>query len=141
MKKLFFLLFGFWFLVFNDSLHAGVEVQNAANARKNSQKGYDFYDSSGAKTGYSIPNKRGGYDFYDVHGNVTSSLRQEEKGKNTYAFQDASGIKKGSLKKAPSGEYIYKDKQSGRQASSAPYVRGDVGSLSPDVFQGKKRVK
>ena len=139
MKPLtsFLLVSGFWLLV--TVTHAGVELQSSGSSRKNTLKGYDFYDSSGKKTGYSMSNRRGGYDFYDVHGNKTSSTRQADKSIGGYNFHDASGIKKGSLKKAPSGEYIYKDKLSGKEARSAPQFRGGLGSLSPDEFQGKRR--
>ena len=126
-------------LLMSQEAFSGVELQKTGSAKKNVQKGYDFYDSSGAKTGYSIPNRHKGYDFYDTHGNKVSSLKKEEGSKNSYTFRDSYGIRQGGLKKGASGEYLYKDTRSGKAVSSVPQVQGDIGSLSPEAFQGEKK--
>lgn len=136
IKPLIFLLA--LLLLNNTTVNAALEYQRLGAAKPNSQKGYDFFGEADKKTESSLPNKHGGYDYYDARGNRTGSLRQVEKSKNYY-FYDADNIFRGTLKKSPSGIYYYKDTQSGKLIDSIPQVPGKLGSLSSNVFQGKKR--
>ena len=125
-------------LLLVDSASAAVRLQRLGSTKANSQRGYDFYDTNEVKIGYSISNRRDGFNYYDGSGNKIGELKKPDKDKEVYTFYDASGIKKGILTKMPSGVYYYKDVQSGKLTDSIPQVPGRIGSLPPDLFQGKK---
>lgn len=120
------------------SAHAAVRLQRLGSTKANSQKGYDFYDTNSVKIGYSASNRLGEFNYYDGSGNKIGELKKPDEKKEEYVFYDSSGIKKGVITKMPSGAYYYKDVQSGKLVDSVPQVPGKIGSLPPDIFQGKK---
>lgn len=118
----------------------GVEYQGTTeSSRKNALGGYDYYDQAGKRTGYSVPNRSGGYDYYDASGNKTGTLRKASKKDASYTFYDADRIRKGTLKRGATGTYSYRDVQRGTTTESASQLRKEIGSLSPETFQGQKR--
>jgi len=113
-----------------------VKYQRVRSAEKNSLGGYDYYNSAGKKTGYSRLHRKNGYNYYDNEGNKVGSLKLKNKLKKTYTYYDSQGIRKGTLKRRASGIYYYKDRDSHNIVDSVPSVKGELGSLSPNVFQG-----
>jgi hypothetical protein len=123
-------------MLITDRSFCGVEYQGTAEAsRKNALGGYDYYDKKGKRVGYSIPNRSGGFDYYDASGNKIGTLSRKE-GDKSYIFYDGDKIRKGSLKRGATGTYSYRDIQRGTSTESATQLRTEVGSLSPETFQG-----
>lgn len=115
-----------------------VKHQRIRSSVKNRFGGYTFYSPTGKKTGLSKPNRKGGYDYYDGQGNKVGSLKARDKRGRFYNYYDANGIKTGTLRKRASGIYYYQDINSGSIVDSIPEKRGELGSLSPQTFQGEE---
>ena len=102
--------------------------------RKNQLGGYDYYDKSGNKIGYSKKTHAGDYIYYDNEGNKTGVLKQD-KSKKAYIYYNASNIPSGTLRKTTTGEYRYKNAREGGLTSVIPPPGENIGFVPPSSFQ------
>jgi len=105
-----------------------------STTRKNEVGGYDYYDSSGTKTGYSQKTYKGDYVYYDNAGNKLGALKKDKK-EGTYTYYNADNIATGTMRKTPMGDYRYTDKSEGGLRSITPPGSEDIGFMPPDTFR------
>ena len=60
-----------------------------------------------------------------------------EKKEGSYSFYDSAGIKTGSLKKTPRGDFVFKRDFKGGLEGFTPAVGQDVGYIDPASFRGR----
>lgn len=121
--------------------------KGTANSRPNLSGGYDFYDSSGKKIGYSSKHRGGGYDYYNQHGNKTGSLKPSKE-TGVYQYYDADNIRRGRVATHPYGGYRYYEKKEGFENPQQKQIRRDyeyenpygsgIETLPPGVIKGEE---
>jgi S-adenosylmethionine hydrolase len=121
------------FFIFSN-VFAQVEEQNLGETKTSTEGTYNFYNTkTKEKTGYSQKRKKD-IIYYDRHGKIIGTLKQDRKKKEGYNFYNADGVRIGSLRKRPTGSYMYLDTTSGKIVEAAPLNRKDVSSISPEIF-------
>lgn len=119
-------------------IFAQVEEQSAGEAKSGTQGGYNFFNTkTKEKTGFS-KKKRSDIVYYDKRGNIIGTLKKDRRRKDAYNFYSPEGIRMGALRKRVNGAYSYLDTHDGATFEVLPLSRGEVSSLSPETFIGKK---
>lgn len=123
------------------------DPKGTSYSRPNVSGGYDFYDSSGNKIGFSTKRKGGGYDYYDQYGNKTGYLKSTPKG-GVYDYYDADNVRRGKVASHPYGGYRYYEKKEGLITPDQTQIRRDheykdpygsgIEILSPGVIKGEE---
>jgi hypothetical protein len=102
------------------------EQPGTAQSKPNVSGGYDFYDTTGAKTGSSSKRPDNGYDYFDQHGNKTGSILQD-KDTGDYEYRDVEEIDRGSLTKEAYGGYRFKTKGEDIATAEQANIRRSYG--------------
>src|SRR3989338_454237 len=125
------------FAMFNNEFCYGQFYQKAdygevKDTKKNEFGGYDYFDKSGNRTGYSVRTHDGNFIYYDTDGNKTGMLKKENK--DTYSFYDSANIKTGTVEKTPRGDFIYKRSFEGGLEGFTPPAGENIGYVDPNSF-------
>ncbi|MDP2924557.1 MAG: hypothetical protein Q8O30_12725 [Candidatus Omnitrophota bacterium] len=117
---------------------AQVQEQSVGETKENAEGGYDFYNSKTKQKTGSSRKLREDIFYYDSHGNLVGRARKDKRNKRVHNYYNADGVKVGILRKKVDGSYSYMDDQSGQMTDARPLSRGDIGSLPPQTFVGRK---
>lgn len=126
----------------------GKTPKGTANSKPNVSGGYDFYDSSGKKTGSSGKLSGGGYCYYDRYGNKTGYLKPTEEKKGSYQYYDVDNVRRGEFREDLYGGYRYYEKAEGLETQEQMQIRHnrdyqnpygkEVETFTPGVIKGEE---
>lgn len=138
-------LYFFVFLSMSAASLSYAAPPGSSNARPNVSDGFDYYDSSGRKTGSSSMRADGGYDYYDSYGNPIGRLEKDETS-GSFKYHDLNNITSGSLDQNSYGGFTFTDKDTSVITAEQSQIRRNydyanpygsgIDTFSPDTLRG-----